>query len=58
VCIRINYKMQTARELTELRQAFAQWAENHPAAQVRPIGADLLEVTSCSNLSGGGTSPA
>lgn len=58
-CIRIDYKMLTALDLADLKNAFTKWGSGRPGVKVQPVGDDMLEVTSCSAGGGsGGRSPA
>lgn len=52
VCIRIDYVMEDDLELAELEDAYAAWAAPR-GATVERVGADVLEVTSCSAAAGG-----
>jgi hypothetical protein len=54
VCIRIDYAMDSDRDLDELEDAYTSWAAPR-GATVERLG-DILEVTSCS-AAAGGTSP-
>lgn len=55
-CIRIDYKMVSDKDLTELETAYKTWAQKHKGATIEKKG-DLVEVTRCSSGGGGGRSP-
>lgn len=57
-CIRINYRMESPTDLTELQDAYEEWAKAKPKATVEKTGPDALTVTSCTTQAGGGESPA
>lgn len=58
-CIRIDYKMLTALDLADLKNAFTKWGSGRPGVKVQSVGDDMLEVTSCTTGGGsGGRSPA
>jgi len=45
-CIRVNLRMDTTPDTSEVRDALRQWATKHPGAEIKPVG-DMTAITRC-----------